>query len=75
MAHFFTKNLPDDRTYSGKVRPADLSNTERYLIQEGELGYCEGHFVIYRKNALQSCVVPLVIEGERLSDCKEWGRV
>ncbi len=73
MAHFLTKNLPDDRTYSGRVKPSDLTEKERHLILEGDLGYCESHRVLYRKYALHSCVVPLVITGIRLADCKEWG--
>ncbi|HEY5446552.1 MAG TPA: hypothetical protein VIJ87_19240 [Pyrinomonadaceae bacterium] len=73
MSPLYTKNLPDDRTYSGKILPADLSPQERHLILEGDLGYCEGHRVIYRKMALHSCLVPLVIDGAKASDCKEWG--
>ena len=73
MSPLYTKNLPDDRTYSGKILPADLSPQERHLILEGDLGYCEGHRVIYQKMALHSCLVPLVIDGAKASDCKEWG--
>lgn len=71
MTPLFTKNLPDDRTYSGRVTPRDLSEQERHLILEGDLGYCEGHRVIYRKFALQSCFVPMVIDVA--TACKEWG--
>jgi len=73
VSPLYTKNLPDDRTYSGRILPADLSPQERHLILEGDLGYCEGHCVIYRKMALHSCLVPLVIDGAKASDCKEWG--
>jgi len=73
MADIFTKNLPDHRTLAGRITPSDLSEQERHLILEGDLGYCEGHRVIYRKSALPSCVAPLVIEGVKESDCKEWG--
>lgn len=62
----------DGATYAGKVAPEDLSKEERLQILKGALGYCEAHEVLYRREALHSCLVPLVFEGGLGVKCREW---
>lgn len=62
----------DDATWTGKVRPEDLTDEEREGIRKGELGYCEGHGVLYKRWALHSCIVPSIFADGLGRICKEW---
>lgn len=66
------ERFPHGATFAGRVTPEDLSEAEQAGIQEGTLGYCEGHLVLYQKQALSSCLVPLVFEDGLGRQCKEW---
>lgn len=66
------ERFPHGATYAGKVGPEDLSLNEIIAIQKEELGYCEGHRVLYKKWALQSCFVPMVFEDGLGRQCNEW---
>jgi len=74
----FTKHLPrqgtpeDDvsPTIAGRVAPTDLTEEEREEIKKGNLGYCESHQLLYKKWALDSCVIPSIFPKNTL--CKEW---
>lgn len=66
------ERFPHDATWAGKVRPSDLSPEERLDIAKGVLGYCEGHGVLYKKWALNSCTVPSIFPDGLGRICKEW---
>lgn len=63
--------FPGGATWAG-VTPEKLSQEERLRIMAGELGYCEGHRVLYKKSALPSCFIPLVFPGGLGNKCDEW---
>lgn len=62
--------FPDGATIAGRVRPEDLTAEERLQVRRGGLGYCEGHWVLYQKYALDSCPIPFVLEDG--TPCREW---
>lgn len=66
------KRFPGESTWVGKVKPEDLTAAEKADIQAGVLGYCEGHGVLYKKRALDSCLVPLIFTDGLGRACKEW---
>lgn len=64
------------------VKPEEVTTDERRLIIEGDLGYCESHWILYRKRALSSCVAGLLSckcddpthhnKQKDIGLCKEW---
>jgi hypothetical protein len=66
------ERFPHNATWAGKIYPSDLTHEERLDIAKGVLGYCEGHGILYKKWAINSCTVPSIFPDGLGRICKEW---
>lgn len=75
----------DDGATWERVKVEALTQNERRLIMEGDLGYCENHQVLYRKACLDRCLIYSLackcddpshsMKLAEVGECKEWGDV